>query len=967
MNALLEQFLSESRESLESIGQKLMALESAPDDADLMVELFRLVHTLKGNSGLFDFPEMTRVLHAGEDLMDAVRNQRTTYSPTLADRLLDAMDFVGMLCDDIENDRPPQPSISTDAARLAQLLRQLITESPEAANDVNTEVTAQGEMTKAADAVVGPSSQFLLGVDESLRIDTFKRLQSAADANKLWWVQYRPTEECFFQGEDPLHQAKQTPGYMWGSVVARSPWPALAELDAYRCELNFEVLSFTTLAEIEAHYRYVPDQITCCEVPALCLALPKGNPNGGPVYEDFILDALDLLHANNLHGLSKAVSSMLELSSSALWLSSALRWIRQLLNGTVVDTWAVQTLIESLRTLQEPAWQALMAEQAHLSSPASSLADAPLKPPKAITELSPNPVQDDVAPPQTRSQDAAQAEVPDNQLELEALNNLLEVQREVLSLPDDAKWLKGRIKAAAACLAGCLRASGRTAEVSAMETAAQNALAQGSSALLANWLDHAFPLETAATLPTTEAVEQHPDQASENTPKAMVQPTSDNDSELPKPDADAALAVPAPPPLPLPAEGDAAESTVRDTDVRLGRRNDDASTKSLKVDQVKIDRLMNLIGEMVVAKNAIPYLANRAETHFGVRELSREIKAQYAVINRISEEMQDAIMQVRMMPVSFVFQRFPRLVRDTSRRLGKDVNLVLEGQDTAADKNIIESLGDPLVHIVRNSLDHGLEMPEVRRAAGKPVVGTLKISAKQESDRVLIEISDDGKGIDPEAIKRKAYEKGLIDEHALDRMSDQEAVNLIFLAGFSTAEVISDLSGRGVGMDVVRTAVERVNGSISLDSVKGQGTRIRLSLPLSMAVTNVMTVESNGQMFGVPIDVVVETVRVPRTSIHHIKQDMVTVLRERVVPIKSLNALLGLSAPPLTNDADEFALLLVRMGEDVVGLLIDDFHQTTDIILKPLGGVLGMLKAYSGSALMGDGSVLMVLNMKEML
>jgi two-component system chemotaxis sensor kinase CheA len=324
-------------------------------------------------------------------------------------------------------------------------------------------------------------------------------------------------------------------------------------------------------------------------------------------------------------------------------------------------------------------------------------------------------------------------------------------------------------------------------------------------------------------------------------------------------------------------------------------------------------------------------------------------------------------MQVRMMPVSFVMQRFPRLVRDTSRKLGKEVNLVLEGQETAADKNIIESLGDPLVHIVRNSLDHGLEMPEVRRAAGKPAMGTLKISAKQESDRVVIRISDDGKGIDPAVIKHKAYQKGLIDETTLERISDQDAINLVFAAGFSTAEVVSDLSGRGVGMDVVRTAVERVNGTIALESVKGQGTRISLSLPLSMAVTNVMTVASDGQMFGVPMDMVVETVRVPVASVRTIKQRLATVLRGRIVPLMALNGLLGLAAPPLTNDNDEYAALVVRIGEESVGLLVDEFHGTADIILKPLLGVLSSLRAYSGSALMGDGSVLMVLNLKEVL
>jgi two-component system chemotaxis sensor kinase CheA len=376
---------------------------------------------------------------------------------------------------------------------------------------------------------------------------------------------------------------------------------------------------------------------------------------------------------------------------------------------------------------------------------------------------------------------------------------------------------------------------------------------------------------------------------------------------------------------------------------------------------------MNLIGEMVVAKNALPYLAGRAETVFGVRDLSREIKAQYAVINRIAEEMQDSIMQVRMMPVSFVFQRFPRLVRDTSQKLSKEVNLVLEGEETEADKNVIESLGDPLVHIVRNSLDHGIETPEIRRALGKPAAGTLVISATQESDRVIIEIRDDGKGIDPEVIKRKAYEKGIIDEERLERITDQEAVNLVFAAGFSTAEVVSDLSGRGVGMDVVRTAVEKVNGTITLESEKGKGTRICLSLPLSMAVSNVMIVESNNQIFGVPMESVAETVRIPRSAIHTIKKSKTTVLRGRIVPLTPLNSLLGLNIPPKVNEEDEFAVLIVNLGGEAVGIMVDDFRETVDIILKPMTGVLAGLAAYSGSALLGDGSVLMVLDIKEIL
>ncbi|WP_200189435.1 chemotaxis protein CheA, partial [Marichromatium gracile] len=402
--------------------------------------------------------------------------------------------------------------------------------------------------------------------------------------------------------------------------------------------------------------------------------------------------------------------------------------------------------------------------------------------------------------------------------------------------------------------------------------------------------------------------------------------------------------------------------------IKFGRRAEDRlAGHTLKVDQAKVDRLMNLIGEMVVTKNALPYLANRAEEVFGTRELAREIKAQYGIINRIAEEMQDAIMQIRMMPVSFVLQRFPRLVRDTARKLGKEVRLVMEGESTEADKNIIEALADPLVHIVRNSLDHGLESPAERSAAGKPTEGRLTISARQESDRVVIEISDDGRGIDPDRIRRKAYERGLIGEPELERLTDQEAINLVFAAGFSTAEQVSDLSGRGVGMDVVRNAIACVNGAVELHSQLGQGTRLRLSLPLSMAVTNVMIIESAGQRFGVPMDRVAETVRVARNDIRTIKRRLTTVLRGRLVPLVTLNDLLALTIEQVPNDDDEFAVLVVRIGADHLGIIVDDCRETVDIILKPLGGVLAGLGGYAGSALLGDGSVLLVLNPRELL
>jgi two-component system chemotaxis sensor kinase CheA len=881
VNPLLEQFLSETRDFLQGIGEKLMQLEQSPGDTGIMVELFRLVHTLKGNSGLFDFPEMTRVLHAGEDLMDAVRDTRIPYSQALADSLLDAMDFVGELCNEIEATGSIDPSSTPAAMALASALRAL-TSAP----SVKPSETPPLEAAAAAQATETSASCDLSGIPEEILMEAYRQ---SAEGKPLHFLAYAPDEQCFFQGDDPFFTIRQVEETLWSHIAPREPWPAIAELDAYRCVLTFSILTSAPHADLVEHFRYVPDQVEIVPVEASWLVRPVGVSDGDTIDEDFVSDALKLLDSGNVAALRLAAQTMLGLSNPDLRTSSALRWLVLVLEMHPTDHATARKLLQTLGRKE--------------------LTDRPaaLNPP---VEAHPKPLPSEFN---------------------EALRSSMAAQRAILLLDDNSAWAKGRLKAAAAVLANCCRAAGDAAGAERYELALEQCLREGTSQAL---LD---------AMPTDQNRE----------PPAA---TSLAGADIVESQLEAASA--------------AADEILEAQDVlKSGRRGEDGivAAKSIKVDQSKIDLLMNLIGEIVVAKNAMPYLAQRAEDEFGVRELSREIKAQHAVINRIAEEMQGAIMQVRMMPVSFVFQRFPRLVRDLSRKLNKEVQLLLEGEETEADKNIIEALADPLIHIVRNSLDHGIEAPEVRLASGKPAMGTLTIRASQEGDHVVIEIVDDGKGIDPAVIRRKAYEKGVIDEAGLERLSDREAVNLVFAAGFSTADTVSDLSGRGVGMDVVRTAVERVNGSIVLDSEVGKGTRIRIVLPLSMAITKVMIIESDGQTFGIPMEHVLETVRVPSQSIQTIKDKQVILLRGSVVPLAPLNTLLGMNVPPRQNDDGELAVLVTRIGGDAIGLIVDDFQESVDVIQKPLGGVLGTLSVYSGSALMGNGSVLMVLNVKEML
>jgi len=786
---LLEQFVIEARECLEAIGARLLDVERDPTNQELLNDLFRSVHTLKGNCGLFDFKPLERVMHAGEDLLDRVRHRTLDYSGELADALLDAMDYAARLIDQIERSGRIDDGADAQSIVHAQALRALF------------------DSVTAAPVAVVPAAAAAPAVAVSQAApDWLARLEAAllAAHPAATAVRYLPEEGCFFKGEDPWRLASTAPGLLALHVDGRQAWPEgdeRAAWDCYQCNLDIVLLSSAACAALEQHFRCVPEQVVYHQPQ------PQPQPEHQPEHQALPLPlSTEALDADTD---SDPAQATLRQRAAQLWADQCALLARSGLSAGTVQ--ATRKTLHGLLAAVDDA--------------ASKVASAEL--------------------------DA----VPDARL---------------------LAWVR------------------------------QQALQDQS--LLAD------------------------DPAAD--PAAVLQPADSMVSELPQ----------------------------RFEDSSGGHPH-----KVLKVSQEKIDRLMELIGEMVVAKNSLPYLAQRAEDVFQQRELSREIKAQYAVINRIAEDMQHAVLQVRMLPVGAVFQRFGRLVRDISRKLGKDVNLVIEGEDTEADKNVIEPLSDPLIHILRNSLDHGIETPDVRRAAGKPAAGTIRIAARQESDRVLIEISDDGAGVNPVRVRAKAVERGLIPADRAALLSDDDAVQLVFLPGFSTVDTISDLSGRGVGMDVVRTAIARINGGVDLRSVHGKGTTLTLSLPLSMAVTNVMIVESAGRRLGVPMDLIVETVRVHTDDIHHFKQVRTTVLRGRIVPLRALNELLALDAEPLANEQGELAVLVVRIGNQNVGLLVDHFQGASDIILKPLEGVLAGLTGFAGTALMGDGGVLMVLNPKELL
>ena len=414
--------------------------------------------------------------------------------------------------------------------------------------------------------------------------------------------------------------------------------------------------------------------------------------------------------------------------------------------------------------------------------------------------------------------------------------------------------------------------------------------------------------------------------------------------------------------LPVPAAEAllAAQATLNPAPERtpVSRDRRPLETSLVKVAAHKLDELINLVGELVISTAGAQMQARRN----GDSGCLESIQA----VHQHVEQIRETALKLRMVEVGETFNRFHRVVRDVSQELGKQIQLSLRGGETELDKSVIDKIADPLTHLVRNAIDHGIESAAERLAVGKPAEGNLSLNAYHDSGMIVLEVQDDGRGLNTARILEKAIDKGLVDPDA--QLADADIHGLIFEAGFSTAEQVSNLSGRGVGMDVVRSAAERFGGGADVTSRPGEGTSVRLSLPLSMAITRVMVVEASGTMFGIPMDTIAETVRLQAGRIRRVGQAEAFVLRDTVVPLIRLADLLRMeTAGGAGNGAEGDAVLVVRVGGATAGLVVDRFREGTDVVLKPLEGMLAGMRGYAGTALLGDGRVLMVLNLKELL
>ena len=425
--------------------------------------------------------------------------------------------------------------------------------------------------------------------------------------------------------------------------------------------------------------------------------------------------------------------------------------------------------------------------------------------------------------------------------------------------------------------------------------------------------------------------------------------------------APAASAAPAPAAKPAP-------SRERDADKKVPAASSSsavAQEQTIRVEVKRLDHLMNLIGELVLGKNRLLKIYDDVEERYEGEKFLEELNQVVSSLSLVTTDIQLAVMKTRMLPIAKVFNKFPRMIRDLSRDLGKQIDLEISGEETELDKSIVEEIGDPLVHIIRNSCDHGIEDPETRKAMGKPEKGLVQLKAYNEGNHIVVEIVDDGKGLDADMLKAKSIEKGIITEREADAMSEKEAFGLIFKPGFSTAAKVTNVSGRGVGMDVVKTNIEKLNGIIDIESEVGKGTVMKLKIPLTLAIIQSLLVGTQEEFYAIPLASVLETVRVPIDDIYTIDGKNVLRLRDEVLSLVRLSDVFGVEK--VFDGGDHTYVVIIGVAEAKLGIIVDTLVGQEEIVIKSMGDYLQNIPGIAGATIRGDGRVTLIIDVGAMM
>ncbi len=900
---IFSDFIIEAKEHLETIEPNLLLLEKQPGDLSLLDAIFRPMHSLKGASGFLGLPQINSLAHKAENILDELRKGNLRVSSEIMDIILAATDALRIMIDNLET------SGSEGTVDTQPIMDRI--------NAVLQGGSASQDLAAPSDPKQSPSPP----PPQSSSTDAASSPSQTYDSYALSAVSGEHLADFLEEAHEIVNNLNQ----------------ALLELERnpqHQDELINDI------------FRYMHNL--------------KGNSG--------------LLGYSELNALSHEAESLLGLVRKG-----DIRLERSLIDLLLTSVDQVDGLINKIdaqaMTVTGSNVDPIIAKlrEARLGNSSEDESAPPAQAPPEIPAPAKSPAQTaDTLAAATVSdpQDAeifattAKQQLDNMRLALETLEQdstqkdyVDGLYRSLVSLQNAANYMGfNELKVYAertAKLVDQARGADMGFELFVDLLNQERAIIEDMvAALLASLIAEPGPNEQP---PVSSAPIQE---------QTVAAPAQDpNGHSGPDTIAVEEAAVPKPAPAePIAPEPVGSESG-KTNQVKVEQTKPKVSS-TIRVDHEKLDHLMNLIGELIINRNRFAMLSKSLEENpEQVEQVAQQLTESTYAMARISDDLQDTIMQVRMVAVSAVFSRFPRLVRDLSRKSGKEVELVTEGEETELDKSIVEVIGDPLVHLIRNSMDHGLEGREERLAAGKPAKGTVWLRAYHKGNSVAIEVEDDGRGIDPVKMRKVAVKKGLMSEEDAARLDDREAIELIFAPGFSSADKITDISGRGVGMDVVRTNIKNLKGSVNVTSELGKGSKMTLSLPLTLAIIDALMVNVSGATYAIPLDAVSETTKIDADLLTDVGGRKAVTLRDEVLGIVDLTEMLGL--PANTEQREILPVVVITDNDRRLGLVVDRLLERQEVVIKPLGTYLGDIEGISGATIMGDGSVVLILDPHE--
>ena len=895
MDPLLEQFLSEARENLAFIDQNIEDIGG--DDAELLNSVFRAAHTLKGGSGIVGFEAVKNITHHAEDLLDMLRSGKIEFAEGMTDALYNAFDEVMNL---IEAAEESGDIVEADEETVEKIIAELN-------EQMGKEETSQS--TWEAPFVLPENPSDLINIPTStLRGLNAPKIpfihppisEEFCQNENLYVTLFDIDDSCMVYGNDPIYALSLLGDKVlgvhtcMGDESAKTVLSGIDDEDGLLLRTQIVAFIYATFEEIEdALFNFI-DELVMLPLDVQTLLCISDGEEGHSI--DSLKELMSIADDFDLETIADEVQNSLELvGKDTIQYAQLERFLDIVGLIDTKDTTKLNSFFNNLYKgeVYTPTLQEDVEEESV----------------EVAQEVNSVELQEEVAV-QTQ-------EVEVSELNKEVAHEILEQQlmaSEYIDDEDGVERLRSILEKVTPYVDG-MPESFETKEE--MVGFLQNHLGASSVQPSTPAEDK---VEVVAATPAVEKTTITPESA----------PSKESVNEKPK------VIKKAPP------KEESKKAVVG---------------KTVKVEQESIDALMNVIGELLVAKNSLPYLADNVIT-MSHDMIKREIMEKYIFINRLSEQLQDLIMGMRMLPISYVFDRYPKLVRDIAKNLGKKVKLQINGGETKLDKNMIEMLADPMIHIMRNSLDHGIEMPDVREQKGKNPSGTVSLNAYAQSDRIIIEIIDDGAGINIDRVVNKVLEKELLTIEQIDALSEDEKAELVMLPGLSTAEEITEYSGRGVGMDVVKKSIESFGGTINIRTKANQGTTITLAIPMSLAVTSLLHVEMNSIHYGIPMDSVSETVKIERDEIEYLHNEPFIYIRGEVIPLLFIKSMLDeqeMEGKPLS-------IVVLNIKDNLLAVVVNQFLGQLDVVQKPLVGIMEGHPLFSGTALLGNGQIIMAID-----